>query len=157
MRWHDRGWSEKNQDYRDFFLSRFRGEPDILDSSKHTADNDLDWQRYVEVVIAPDPRLTAQQQEVVAHDFGMRDHCLALRARARLLPYLIKLLQIELNPENRHPRAQQVIILNQTELTPWLFESTSGRAGFQLDGNLRRREACLMSVRGILGFLPVCR
>ena len=123
LRWHVRGWCEKNQDYRDFVLSRFRGEPEILEASEHTADNDADWQQYVEVVIAPDSRLTAQQQEVVAHDFDMRDHRLALRARARLLPYLIKLLQIELNPEDRHPRAQQVIILNQTELTPWLFES----------------------------------
>ena len=124
LRWHVRGWCEKNQDYRDFVLSRFRGEPEILEASEHAADNDADWQQYVEVVIAPDPRLTAQQQEVVAHDFDMRDHRLMLRARARLLPYLIKLLQIELNPEDRHPRAQQVIILNQTDLTPWLFEST---------------------------------
>jgi len=124
LRWHVRGWCEKNQDYRDFVLSRFRGKPEILDASEHTADHDADWQLRVEVVIAPDPRLTAQQQEVVAHDFDMRDHRLTLRTRARLLPYLIKLLQIELNPEDRHPRAQQVIILNQKELTPWLLEST---------------------------------
>ena len=123
LRWHVRGWCEKNQDYRDFVLSRFRGKPEILDASEHTADHDADWQLRVEVVIAPDPRLTAQQQEVVAHDFDMRDHRLTLRTRARLLPYLIKLLQIELNPEDRHPRAQQVIILNQKELTPWLLES----------------------------------
>ncbi|MBM13142.1 MAG: hypothetical protein CME57_01065 [Halieaceae bacterium] len=124
LRWHVRGWCEKNQDYRDFVLSRFRGEPDIMDSSEHTAENDSDWHKYVEVRIAPDPRLSEQQQQVVAHDFDMLDLRLSLRARARLLPYVIKLLQINLNPEDRHPHAQQIVILNQAELTPWLFDGT---------------------------------
>ena len=29
LRWHVRAWCEKNQDYRDFVLSRFRGVPEI--------------------------------------------------------------------------------------------------------------------------------
>lgn len=125
LRWHVRGWCEKNQDYRDFVLSRFRGEADIMETSDHTIEDDEHWQTYVEVVIAPDPRLTEQQQLVVAHDFDMVDQRLSLRVRAKLLPYLIKLLQIELNPEERHPRAQQVVILNQAELAPWLFDGSA--------------------------------
>ena len=125
LRWHVRGWCEKNQDYRDFVLSRFRGEADIMETSDHTIEDDEHWQTYVEVVIAPDPRLTEQQQLVVAHDFDMVDQRLPLRVRAKLLPYLIKLLQIELNPEERHPRAQQVVILNQAELAPWLFDGSA--------------------------------
>ena len=124
LRWHVRGWCEKNQDYRDFVLSRFRGEPDIMDPSDHTAEKDVAWQTYLEVIVTPDPRLTDAQQQVVAHDFDMSDQRLSVRVRARLLPYLIKLLQIELNPEERHPLAQQVMILNQKELAPWLFDST---------------------------------
>ena len=125
LRWHVRGWCEKNQDYRDFVLSRFRGEADIMETSDHTIEDDEHWQTYVEVAIAPDPRLTEQQQLVVAHDFDMVDQRLPLRVRAKLLPYLIKLLQIELNPEERHPRAQQVVILNQAELAPWLFDGSA--------------------------------
>ncbi|MFK7864299.1 MAG: WYL domain-containing protein [Pseudohongiellaceae bacterium] len=30
LRWHVRAWCEKNMDYRDFVLSRFRGSPEIL-------------------------------------------------------------------------------------------------------------------------------
>jgi predicted DNA-binding transcriptional regulator YafY len=31
MRWHVRAYCEKNREYRDFVLSRFRGEPDLMD------------------------------------------------------------------------------------------------------------------------------
>ena len=95
-----------------------------MDPSDHTAEKDVAWQTYLEVIVTPDPRLTDAQQQVVAHDFDMSDQRLSVRVRARLLPYLIKLLQIELNPEERHPLAQQVMILNQKELAPWLFDST---------------------------------
>ena len=33
-RWHVRAWCEKNRDYRDFVLSRFRGTPEFLGPSK---------------------------------------------------------------------------------------------------------------------------
>ncbi|MFP6808497.1 MAG: WYL domain-containing protein, partial [Pseudomonadales bacterium] len=33
LRWHVRAWCEKNKDYRDFVLSRFRGEAEIMDVS----------------------------------------------------------------------------------------------------------------------------
>ena len=36
-RWHVRAWCEKNQDFRDFVLSRFRGEADLMDSSERNA------------------------------------------------------------------------------------------------------------------------
>ena len=31
MRWHVRAYCEKSRDYRDFVLSRFRGEPELMD------------------------------------------------------------------------------------------------------------------------------
>lgn len=36
MRWHVRAYCEKNRDYRDFVLSRFRGEPDLMDAPRST-------------------------------------------------------------------------------------------------------------------------
>ena len=34
MRWHVRAYCEKNGQYRDFVLSRLRGEPELLDASR---------------------------------------------------------------------------------------------------------------------------
>lgn len=124
QRWHVRGWCEKNQAYRDFVLSRFRGEPEIMDISEHTVHEDLDWHTWIDIVIAPDPRLSSAQQEVVAHDYAMDGNQWRLSVRAKLLPYYLKLLQID--PEDIKPdaQAQQLVILNPDDLSPWLFSST---------------------------------
>ncbi len=121
LRWHVRAWCEKNQAYRDFVLSRFRGEPEILDDSPHGVDGDDDWHRKVTVRLIPDPRLSAAQQEVVEVDYGMHDGQLAVTTRARLVPYILKLLQIDPISEVDDPTAQQIIVQNRDELSPWLF------------------------------------
>ena len=43
MRWHVRAYCEKNREYRDFVLSRFRGEPDLMDESEHIREQDEAW------------------------------------------------------------------------------------------------------------------
>lgn len=123
QRWHVRGWCEKNQGYRDFVLSRFRGEPDILDISEHTDREDLEWHTWVDVTIAPDPRLNSAQQDVVAHDYGMIDKQWCLCVRGKLLPYYLKLLQIDPHEARSDAKAQQLVILNLEDLTPWLFSA----------------------------------
>ncbi len=124
QRWHVRGWCEKNQAYRDFVLSRFRGEPEIMDISEHTVQEDLEWHTWIDIVIAPDPRLSSAQQEVVAHDYAMDENQWRLSVRAKLLPYYLKLLQIDPEAVKRDAQAQQLVILNPDDLSPWLFSST---------------------------------
>ena len=46
-----------------------------------------------------------------------------LSVRAKLLPYLLKLLQLEPHQVAEDPRAQQIVIINQTEIASWLFPS----------------------------------
>ena len=124
LRWHVRAWCEKNQDYRDFVLSRFRGEPELMDHSMHSVDQDTEWQTHLTLEIAPDPRLTTEQQTVVAHDYGMTDQRWTLSVRAKLLPYLLRLIQLDPQAEANAPRAQQIVIVNRDELQPWLFDDT---------------------------------
>ena len=123
LRWHVRAWCEKNRDYRDFVLSRFRGTPDLLDVSEHTSLSDQDWHTQVKVIIGPDKRLTCNQQAVVAHDYGMTDGQWQLSVRAKLLPYLLKLLHLDPAQILDDPRAQQIVILNQSDIEGWLFAS----------------------------------
>lgn len=119
-RWHVRAWCEKNRDFRDFVLSRFRGDAELLGSSEHSATTDLDWQEMVTLEIAPDPRLSSAQQEVVSHDYSMQNNALCLTVRAKLARYLLQLLNIKTVEIDEDPRAQQLILSNANELEKWL-------------------------------------
>lgn len=121
MRWHVRAWCEKNQAYRDFVLSRFRGIPEIMDDSPHGVAGDGEWNTRVTIRIAPDPRLTRDQQEVVEVDFGMENGVLEISTRGKLVPYALKLLHIDPKQALADPMAQQIIVENRAVLLPWLF------------------------------------
>lgn len=121
LRWHVRAWCEKNSGYRDFVLSRFRGIPEIMDESAHGVDGDTEWNTRVVVRIAPDPRLSREQREVVEMDYGMEKGVLEIATRARLVPYVLQLLHIEPDALTEDATAQQIVVENRTELAPWLF------------------------------------
>ena len=104
-------------------MSRFRGEPEIMDISEHTIQEDREWHTWIEIVIAPDHRLSSAQQEVVAHDYAMVANQWRLSVRAKLLPYYLNLLQIDPEDVKADARAQQLVILNPDDLSPWLFSS----------------------------------
>jgi len=121
LRWHVRGWCEKNQAYRDFVLSRFRGEPEIMDQSEHGIEGDTEWNLKITIRIAADPRLTVAQREVVEVDYGMQNGVLEIPTRARLVTYVLQLLNIKLATIADDPTAQQIVVQNREELAPWLF------------------------------------
>ncbi|HEY7775435.1 MAG TPA: WYL domain-containing protein [Kineobactrum sp.] len=121
LRWHVRAWCEKNQEYRDFVLSRFRGIPDILGASPHGFEGDTDWNAQVTIRVVPDPRLRADQAAVVAADYGMHNGALEITTRGKLVPYALKLLHIDPGEAQDDPIAQQIVVENRGALTPWLF------------------------------------
>lgn len=121
LRWHVRAWCEKNQEYRDFVLSRFRDTPDIMDDSAHGIAGDEEWNTRVTLRITADPRLCAAQREVVEVDYGMDDGALEISTRGKLVPYALHLLHIDPNSSLTDPMAQQVVVENRDELKPWLF------------------------------------
>jgi predicted DNA-binding transcriptional regulator YafY len=121
LRWHVRAWCEKNGEYRDFVLSRFRDIPEIMDESEHGSEGDTEWHTQVVVRIVPDPRLQPAQREVIEVDYGMENGALEIATRARLATYVLQLLHIEPNELTDDPTAQQIIVENRAELAPWLF------------------------------------
>jgi predicted DNA-binding transcriptional regulator YafY len=121
VRWHVRAWCEKNLEYRDFVLSRFRDVPEIMDDSEHGVEGDEEWNSQVSIRIVPDPRLNRAQREVVEVDYGMDDGLLEVKTRGKLVPYALKLLHIDPTEELADPTAQQIIVENRDELERWLF------------------------------------
>lgn len=121
MRWHLRAWCEKRCEFTDFVLTRFRGIPDIMDESPHTMADDSAWNRKVKIRIRPDSRLNKAQQQIIATDYGMVRNQLVIDVRASLVPYALKLLQIDPTKVEAKPEAQQIVIDNLDELRKWLY------------------------------------
>ena len=121
LRWHVRAWCEKNLEYRDFVLSRFRDIPEIMDDSGHGVAGDTEWNTTITIRIVPDPRLRRDQRHVVEADYGMENGALEVNTRGKLVPYALKLLHIDPKEELSDPTAQQIIVENRAEVLPWLF------------------------------------
>ncbi|CAA0096266.1 Uncharacterised protein [BD1-7 clade bacterium] len=121
MRWHIRAHCEKNGDYRDFVLSRFSDAPEIMGASEHSAEDDPLWNKSVEIVIEPDPRLDKAQRAIVAKDFGMERNRLRINTRAALAHYMVQSLNIDPFKLHDEPKAQQIVIKNIEKIRPFLY------------------------------------
>jgi predicted DNA-binding transcriptional regulator YafY len=122
MRWHVRAYCEKNRKYRDFVLSRLRGEPDVLGVTENVIDDDEDWTTEVEVIIEPDSRLKLAQKAIIEVDFGMQDSQLVIPTRRALVKYVLQRFHIDPNKMEPRAVAQQIVVKNLDELKPWLYE-----------------------------------
>ena len=92
-----------------------------MDASDHTEADDQAWHTHVTLEITPDNRLTPDQQEVIAHDYGMTNGQLKLTVRAKLAPYLLQLLNLNVGKQLEDARAQQIVLANYDEISPWLI------------------------------------
>ncbi|WP_372965791.1 helix-turn-helix transcriptional regulator [Marinobacter sp.] len=115
--WHIRAWCGSNREFRDFALSRFQSHPEALrQKSRYTAQHDEDWQRTVTLNIAPDQRLTAAQQKIIARDYGMEHGFLQVKTRAALAPYVLSQLGITFDSSHPDPLVQQLELVNPDQL-----------------------------------------
>lgn len=122
MRWHVRGYCEKNRDYRDFVLSRFRGEPEVLDKSEHAREQDSGWNTDVTILFEPDPRLKPEQKNIIEQDFGMEGGCLKVPSRGALVQYVLQRYHIDPTKVHAKAVAQQVVVANLDELQRWIYQ-----------------------------------
>lgn len=122
MRWHVRAYCEKNRDYRDFVLSRFRGEPDVLGSSENPRDQDIAWLTEVAIVIEPDPRLKPDQKAIIEQDYGMQNGQLEIPSRGALVQYILQRYQIDPSKVQARAAAQQIVARNLDDLQQWIYQ-----------------------------------
>ena len=115
--WHVRAWCETTGGYRDFALSRFRGEPDVVrQRARHTVHQDDEWNRELTLVLAPDSRLSRDCRDIIATDYGMTDHRLELTTRAALAPYLLSNLGVSMDAPHPAPLIQQLELANPEQV-----------------------------------------
>ncbi len=117
IRWHVRAYCEKKGEHLDFVMSRFRGEPDLLDASPHGRELDLEWNTQVSGVVVPNPSLSQGQQAIIASDYAMSDGKLLISQRIPLMHYALERMQVSYNGEHQqHPLLYPLVLANREEL-----------------------------------------
>ena len=84
-RWHVRGFCALRDNYLDFVLSRFRSVEYDGDEASYTEKEDVKWNTFVDLILAPDPRLSDIQKQALEKDFNMKDGRLIVKARGALV------------------------------------------------------------------------
>ena len=119
MRWHVRGYCEKNNGYRDFVLSRFQPDTpaELLDGADHFDIQDEVWNNLLQVEFMPDPRLDENRARIIALDYDMQQNHNGYRktmhVRQALLMYWVQ--RMGLSQYHNNPQAQQIILTPECE------------------------------------------
>jgi hypothetical protein len=87
-RWHVRAYCHKRNTFRDFVLGRILSTRHVRASGIDCAQ-DIDWRTFVNVVVKPNPELSADQRAAIATEYNMpRSQEVKLRLRRSMLFYL---------------------------------------------------------------------
>jgi len=115
FRWHARAFDHESKEFRDFVLGRIT-RPKPGDAARSTPADDEDWQSFVDLVIAPHPKLTAAQSRAIASDYGIRGGSAKIKVRRALLYYALKRLGLDVSPDARPPTEQHIVLVNRSEI-----------------------------------------
>jgi len=112
LRWHVRAFCHLEQKFKDFLLSRCleAGEDGPQEAS---SDSDLNWKEFFNVVLVPNPKLSRDQQSVVAQDYCMEGGKVSIPVRKSFLYYFQKRLRLDVARVLDNPRETPVIVQNE--------------------------------------------
>lgn len=113
LRWHVRAWCYQRREFRDFVITRIRG---VRDRKNCEAKKEIDeaWNRWITMVIRPNPKLPENQRKALIIDYGMRKGHLRLPVREALLVYSARRLGFVKDPEGN-----QLPMLNELKQLEW--------------------------------------
>lgn len=114
LRWHLRAYCHLEQSFKDFIISRCLsvgqfGEPGAA------AEKDTAWTTFFNVVLMPNPKLSAAQRKAIELDYGMKDAKCELAVRYALLYYFDKRLRLDIHERQDRPKETPIIVANRTE------------------------------------------
>ncbi|MFA0218182.1 WYL domain-containing protein [Vibrio splendidus] len=123
FRWHVRAYCEERKMFLDFVLSRFRGEPELLNQSEINIEDDEDWATEEIIEIIPNPHLSPAQQQIVKVDYGMHDAPFTIDCRRALIKYLLKRLDVCVDTKklSSAPKKYQLTLANPKNIKRWLL------------------------------------
>ncbi len=113
-RWHVRAFCHTRQSYRDFVMARVLS-VEASDAPWRSGEGDLQWHSTVELLLAPNPKLSKASQRVVELDYGMTDGEVSFSCRQALAFYVLRHLGLHEEP-GPQPEAQQVVLKNRRQV-----------------------------------------
>jgi predicted DNA-binding transcriptional regulator YafY len=101
LRWHVRAYDRKRARFTDFVINRI-SEPSLISNSwveeHETKDNDIQWNRIVELEIVPHPRVPFP--ETIEHEYDMVDGTLHVNVRAAVAGYVLRRWNVDCSEDH---------------------------------------------------------
>lgn len=100
LRWHVRGYDRKRSGFKDFVINRIQSAEILAHETilqEERKENDIQWNRIVEMEIVPHPNL--KHQEVIEQEYRMQDGVLKINARAAVVGYFLRRWNIDCSPD----------------------------------------------------------
>lgn len=121
LRWHVRAFCHRDLRFKDFVLSRcFQVmEPGVAGK---LIESDTDWQTFLEVRLAPNPKLSPAQKAAIASDYGMTGEELTVSVRRSLLFYFNKRFRLDFLKYNDDPAQNPLHVVNRDDLDEALLQ-----------------------------------
>lgn len=122
FRWHARSFDQESSAFRDFVLGRIT-KPKPSGQAGSKPESDIDWRTFINLEIAPHPRLTPAQARAIAIDYGIRGRSTRLKVRRALLFYALKRLGLDVAPDTRPPNEQHIVLVNRADVDAVLAQT----------------------------------
>lgn len=119
FRWHVRAYCHLRNQYQDFVIGRMV-DASLTDETDRTGSDDVQWNTVLNLVLAPHPDLSPGAKRAIRMEYGMVDGTMELRCRQALLFYALRRLGLQQKQDKSAAAAQQIVLLNQAELQPYL-------------------------------------
>jgi predicted DNA-binding transcriptional regulator YafY len=115
FRWHVRAHCEIRNEFRDFVLGRIIS---VNDEKKRNIDpaDDRNWNLFITIKIAPHPDLSADQQKIIEHEFGMKNGKAEFTVRGALVYYVLNRFRLEREENTKFRPQKDIIIINSEEI-----------------------------------------
>lgn len=114
-RWYVRAWSTEHRDFRDYNLFRI-GEAGGLQPTEVDPLLDFEWLHETDLILAPNPGLSASQQAAIAAEYGMSEGRLIVTMRLSQTFYLMTEHNLDVPLGTLRPGKQQLVLLNHDEV-----------------------------------------
>lgn len=122
--WYARAYDASHGEYRDYSLGRMADCEVVSTSKPDAASKDVGWTNMHAAEVIPNPAFTAEAQEVIALDYGMKKQggLWVWRADLRecMVKYFVDWYRLGAHPQ---PKRHLVVLKNMTQLKPYCFPS----------------------------------
>jgi len=120
-RWHVRGYSSLNQQFRDYTLGRISSVKLLDAPSERLMQDDIAWMTEVPVRLIAHPDLSYEQETVIRYELFSNTSARVTTCRGALISYFVQDVRAAVDVSKQKPPEYQLAIGNIEDIKQWLF------------------------------------